>query len=182
MFGCLLKPLGFVETLGERKLVGNQEIERLLMEFSKENESLLTMVLEQRLVIESLLLSVEKLEGANRCSSIVEKVLSMGVRIKVDDTSSMGDGKVIERTPSKERKIRIKKARVEYGDRVCFRCNKRGYIQYTCNKLKKHLRSLKLLRQMKKPTMNVGDGEKLKGMKREAPFEKVRKVTTLKKG
>ena len=69
----LLKPLGFVETLGERKPVDNQEMERLLMEFSREKESLLTMVVEQRLVIKSLLLRVEKLEGATRGSSIVEE-------------------------------------------------------------------------------------------------------------
>ena len=36
----------------------------------------------------------------------------MGVGIKDDDTSSMGDGKAIQRNPSKERKIGIKKARV----------------------------------------------------------------------
>ena len=35
-FNGLLKPLRFIETLGERKLVGNQEMERLLMEFSRE--------------------------------------------------------------------------------------------------------------------------------------------------
>ena len=42
----LLKPLGFVEILGERKSVGNQEMERLLMKFPREKESLLTMVVE----------------------------------------------------------------------------------------------------------------------------------------
>ena len=82
----------------------------------------------------------------------------------------------------RERKIGIKKARVEYGDRVCFHCHKRGHIQYTCNKLKKDLRSLDLLREMKKPTMEVGDGGKLKGKKRDVPLEKVRKETTFKKG
>ena len=97
----LLKPLGFVETLGERKTVGIQEIEILLMKISREKESLLTMVVEQRLMIESLLLRVEKLERATRGSSIVEEVPSMEVGMKVDDTSSMGDGKVIERNPSK---------------------------------------------------------------------------------
>ena len=117
---------------------------------------------------------VEKLEGTTRCSSIVEEVPFMRVGMKVDDTPSLGDGKVIE--------IGIKKARVEYGDRVCFHCHKKGHIQYTCNKLKKDLRSLKLLREMKKPTMEVGDGEKRKGKKREVLFEKVRKAITLKKG
>ena len=117
--------------MGERKTVGIQEIERLLMEFSKEKESLLIMVVEKRLMIESLLLRVEKLEGAMRCSSIVEEVSFMRVGMKVDDIPSMGDGKVIERNLSKERKIGIKKARVEYGDRVCFHSHKRGRIQYT---------------------------------------------------
>ena len=60
----------FVETLGERKIVNIQEMKRLLMEFSKEKECLLTMVVEQRLVIESLLLRVEKLEKAIRGGSI----------------------------------------------------------------------------------------------------------------
>ena len=96
----LLKPLGFVETLGERKTVGIQEIEKFLMEFSREKESLLTMVVDQRLVIKSLLLRVEKLEGATKCSSIVEELPSMGIGMKVDDTPSMQDGKVIERNPS----------------------------------------------------------------------------------
>ena len=67
----LLKPLEFVETLGERKTVGIQKMERLLMEFSREKESLLTMMVEQRLMIKSFLLRVEKVEGATRCSSIV---------------------------------------------------------------------------------------------------------------
>ena len=40
---------------------------------------------------------------------------------------------------------------------------------------------MKLLREMKKPTMEVGDGEQLKGKKRKVPFEKVKKETTLKK-
>src|SRR5688572_5828803 len=178
----LLKPLGFVETLGERKSVGNQEMERLLMEFSREKEGLLTMVVEQRLMIESLLSRVEKLEGATKGSSIVVEVTSMGVGMKVDDTSSLGDGRVIDRNPSKRRENGVKKERVDYGDRVCFHCHKRGHIQYTCNKLKKNLKSLKLLREMKKPTMEVGDGEKLKGKKRVLPLEKMKKATTLKKG
>ena len=65
----LLKPLAFVETFGERKTVGIQEMKSLLMEFSREKKSLLTMVVKQRLIIESLLLRVEKLEGATRGSS-----------------------------------------------------------------------------------------------------------------
>ena len=35
----LLKPLEFVETFGERKSVGIQKMERLLMEFSREKEA-----------------------------------------------------------------------------------------------------------------------------------------------
>ena len=97
----LLKPLRFDETFEKRKTVGIQEMKSFLMEFSKEKESSLTMVVEQRLMIESLLLRVEKLERATRGSSIVEEVPSMEVGMKVDDTSSMGDGKVIERNPSK---------------------------------------------------------------------------------
>ena len=43
----LLKPLGFVETLRERKIVCRQEKKILLMEFSRDNkENLLTMVVE----------------------------------------------------------------------------------------------------------------------------------------
>ena len=41
---------------------------------------------------------------------------------------------------------------------------------------------MKLLREMKKPTMEVGNGEKLKGKKRKVPFEKLREATTLVKG
>ena len=66
---------------------------------------------------------------------VVEEVPSMGVGMKVDDTPSMGKEKVIERNPSKERAIGINKVKVEYGDRACFHCHKRGYVQYTCNKL-----------------------------------------------
>ena len=73
---------------------------------------------------------VEKLEGATRGSSIVEEVPSTGVGMKVDDTPSKGDGKVIERNSSKQSKIRIKKAGVKYGNRVCFHCQKRGHIHY----------------------------------------------------
>ena len=133
-------------------------------------------------MIEFLLLRVEKLEGATRDSSIKEEIPSMGVGMKFDDTPSMGDEKVIETNPSKERKIGINKARFEYGGRVCFHCHKRDHIQYTCNKLKNDLRSLKLLREMKKPTMEVGDGEKLKWKKREVLLEKLREATTLVKG
>ena len=53
----------FVETFKERKTIGVQEMKSLLMELSREKENLLIMVIEQRLVIESLLLRVEKLEG-----------------------------------------------------------------------------------------------------------------------
>ena len=48
--------------------------------------------------------------------------------------------------------------------------------------MKKDLRSLKLLKEMKKATMEVIDGEKLKGKKTEVPIEKVRKARILKKG
>ena len=54
---------------------------------------------------------------------------------------------------------------------MCYHCHKRGHIQHTCNKLKRDLRHLKLLKEMKKSTMEVGEDEKLKG-KREVPFEK----------
>ena len=37
----MLKPLGFVETFGERKTVGKQEMSSLLLEFSRERKSLL---------------------------------------------------------------------------------------------------------------------------------------------
>ena len=65
---------------------------------------------------------------------------------------------------------------------MCYHFQKSGHIQYTCNKLKKDLRSLKLLKEMKKATMEVIDGEKLKGKKTEVPIEKVRKARILKKG
>lgn len=55
----------------------------------KKEGELIKIVVEQRLVIESLLLRVEKLEETTRCSSIVEKVPSIGVGTKVDDTPSM---------------------------------------------------------------------------------------------
>ena len=42
----LLKPLGFVENLRERKIVCGQEMKILLMEFSRDKENLLTMVVE----------------------------------------------------------------------------------------------------------------------------------------
>ena len=53
------------------------------------------MVVKQRLVIESMLLRIEKLKRATRGSSIVEEVPFMEVGMKVDDTPSMEDGKVI---------------------------------------------------------------------------------------
>ena len=77
-----------------------------------------------------MLLRVEKHEGASKDSSIDEEVPSMKVGLKVDDTPSMRDGKVIERNSSKQSKIRIKKAGVKYGNRVCFHCQKRGHIHY----------------------------------------------------
>ena len=45
--------------------------------------------------------------------AFVVEVPSMGVGMKVDDIPSIEDGKVIERNPSMERKIRIKMAGVE---------------------------------------------------------------------
>ena len=44
--------------------------------------------------------------------------------------------------------------------------------------MKKDLQSLKLLKEMKKPTMEVDDCEKLKEKKREVPFEKMRRVSS----
>ena len=43
-----LKPLGFVETLVERNFFGVPDIKTLLIEFSRENESLLTTAEEQK--------------------------------------------------------------------------------------------------------------------------------------
>ena len=40
-------------------------------------------------------------------------------------------------------------------------------------------RPLKLIKEIKKPIIEVCDREKLKGTKREVSFEKVRKATTL---
>ena len=51
----LLKPFGFVETFEERKTVSGQEMRSLLIEFSREKENLLTMVVEKRLVVESVI-------------------------------------------------------------------------------------------------------------------------------
>ena len=92
----------FVETLGERKIVNIQEMKRLLMEFSKEKECLLTMVVEQRLVIESLLLRVEKLEDATKGNVNGEEIPYMEVLMIVDESPSIGDGKIISENPSKK--------------------------------------------------------------------------------
>ena len=99
----------------------------------------------------------------------------MQVDMIVDESPSVGDGKIIEENPTKRdngEKIGIKRARIGYGDKVCYHYHKRGHIQYTCNKLKRDLRKLKLLKEMKKTTMEVGDADNLKGKKIEIPFEK----------
>lgn len=71
-FDDLFKPLGFVETFEERK---NERVrdEILLMEFLREKEKLLTMVVKQRLVIVSLLLRVKKLKLLLRVMQMVSK-------------------------------------------------------------------------------------------------------------
>ena len=60
------------------------------MEFSREKENLLTMVVEQRLVMEFLLLRVEKLEGTTMGSVNGKEVPSMEVGIVFYDSPSMG--------------------------------------------------------------------------------------------
>ena len=52
----------------------------------------------------------------------------------VDENPSIRDGKIIEKNQSKngiEEKIRVKRARMRYRDRMCYHCHKRVYIQYT---------------------------------------------------
>ena len=44
----LLKPFGFIETFEKRKTVSVQEMRNLLIEFSREKENLLIIMLEQR--------------------------------------------------------------------------------------------------------------------------------------
>ena len=97
----LLKLLKCVETFEERKIVGVQEMKSLLMEFSREKENLLTMVVEKRLVIESLLLRVEKLEGFTMDSINGQKLPSMEVGMIVDENPSFEDGKINGGNPSK---------------------------------------------------------------------------------
>ena len=46
----LLNPFGFVEIFEERKTVSVQEMRSFFMEFSREKENLLTMVVDQRLI------------------------------------------------------------------------------------------------------------------------------------
>ena len=135
--------------------------------------------------MEPLLLRVKKLEGAARVNVNGEEIPFMEVGMIVDWNPFIGDGKIIWRNTSKngiKEKNGTKRARVGYGDMVCYHFQKSGHIQYTCNKLKKDLRSLKLLKEMKKATMEVSNRENLKGKKTEVPIEKVRKATTLKKG
>ena len=62
MFGWFVEALRFVETFEERRTVSVQKMRSLLMEFSREKKNLLTLVLEKRLEIESLLLRVENLK------------------------------------------------------------------------------------------------------------------------
>ena len=97
----LLKPLGFVETFEEEKIVSVQEMRSLLMQLSRE-KNLLTMVVEQRLVIESLLLRVEKLEDATKGNVNGEEIPYMEVLMIVDESPSIGDGKIISENPSKK--------------------------------------------------------------------------------
>ena len=61
----------------------------------REKENLLTMVVKQSLVIVSLLLRVEKLEDATKSSANGEEVLSMKVGMIIDESPSLGDGKII---------------------------------------------------------------------------------------
>ena len=106
------------------------------MEFSIEKEKLLTMVVEQRLVIESLSLRVEKLEGATKGSGNGEEISMMRIHMIVDESPSMGVGKIIDENPSNRynrEKTGIKRARIEYEDKVCFRFHNKDHIQYTCN-------------------------------------------------
>ena len=62
MFGWFVEALRFVETFEERRTVSVQKMRSLLMEFSREKKNLLTLVLEKRLEIESLLVRVENLK------------------------------------------------------------------------------------------------------------------------
>ena len=68
-----------------------------------------------------------------------------------------------------ERKSGLRGQELGMGIRCHF--HKRGHIQYTYNKLKRDLQNLKLLKEMKRPTTEVGDDEKLKRNRREIPFE-----------
>lgn len=99
------------------------------MEFSREKESLLTMVEKQRLVIEYFLLRIEKLEETTRISSNANEIPSIKGDKIVNENTSMGDGKIIEENPSKkgiEKKTEVNRVRVRYGDKVCYHCYKRG--------------------------------------------------------
>ena len=108
-----------------------KEMRSLIMEFSREKENFLTMVVEQRLVIKSLSLRVEKLKGATKGSANGEEISMMRVHMIVDESPSTGEGKIIEENPSKRNngeKIEIKRARIGYGDKVCYHCHKRDHI------------------------------------------------------
>ena len=95
MFTCFVEAIGFVETFEEKKIVSVQEIRNLLMELSIEKENLLTMVVVQKLVMESFLLRVEKLESATKGSANGKKIPYMEVGLIVDEIPSIRDGKII---------------------------------------------------------------------------------------
>ena len=67
----------------------------LLMELSREKESLLAVVIELKLVIESLLLRVDNLEDATRGSVSGVEIPSMEVYIIVDEMPAVRGGKNI---------------------------------------------------------------------------------------
>ena len=166
--------LGFVKTFDERKILSVQEMSSLLIEFSREKENIFTRVVGQRLVIESLLLRVGKLEDSTKGSVNGEEISFMKVSMIVDEISSIRVGKIIGKNPSKRNireKTGMERAKIGYQDNVCYHCHKRCHIQYTYNKLKRDLQNLKLLKDMKKPITEVSDGEKLKGKKRLISFE-----------
>ena len=77
--------------------------------------------------------------------------------------------RVLERNQSQE-------SMIGYRNKVCYHSN-RDHIQYTCNKLKKDLQKLKLLKKMKQPTMKVSDRDKLKGKNKEVTIVKDRRRT-----
>ena len=111
-----LKPLGFVKTFAERKIVCMQEMKSFLMNLSREKEILLTMGKKQRLLIESLLWRVKKLEEATRFSSNGDEIPSMKSGTLVDENPFNRNGKIIKENSSKKdikENIGVKKARTK---------------------------------------------------------------------